>query len=95
MLTAFLLISLAIASVTDLRSRVIPNWLVGLAAVAKPVDRVAGLAQARGQRVAEVGVVFEDQQAHRRTLTRSTPPQPAPSEPRSSRSPSLPPTPRR
>ncbi len=32
--TVLLLITLAIASVTDLRSRVIPNWLVALAALA-------------------------------------------------------------
>ena len=37
---------------------------VGLRAVAEPVHRMAELAQAGGQRLAELGVVFEDQQAH-------------------------------
>ena len=33
-MTILLLLTLAVASVTDLRSRVIPNWLVAVAAVA-------------------------------------------------------------
>ena len=44
--------------------RVAGQRRVGRRAVAKPVDHVAELAQAGGQRVAELGVVFENQQAH-------------------------------
>lgn len=42
--------------------------------VAQPVDRKAGLAQADGQAVAELGIVFNEQYAHGRILSASHPP---------------------